>query len=462
MKNVEDIADLKKSKHSHTNKSVLDSLSKDTDGDLNFEGKKIKGGGGASDAFTKVKVGATTLIASGEDTVELVAGTNVTLQANEATKSVVISSSGGGGGSSTGDMLKSEFVLPGGRGQVLSAKNADEATHATSADTATSATTATNATEANHALEADNASEADHSATSDYALQAANVGSANTFVLQAFEKLMGKLYFEHKRLVPFDKLSKDFSLGFEPINTDVLKLGDDSYNADEYEQLEDKSGIYFVEMAEEAEDISGTVVTFNSETDIDSDYEPSADSSTMPRLLQTGEQLGSIVSKVVKIVKAVKFLVAKIGDTRKISGGIIGGYKYPTVGDGTVTGAIAALNDKLDDRGTTTPHSIQTTSVPTATFVTTDRISLPKGTYLVTVDADFGTDATAGARILLIDDQETQTNTAMNSVLSSGRACLNKSRIIILDNTTTLYMRVYQATGKTLTVTSRLNVARLA
>ena len=142
---------LKGKAHMHANKSVIDALSKDSaTGNLMFEGNPISGGGsGNTDTYGHVKVGSVTLDASGDDTIELVAGSNVTLTPNATNKSVTISASGGGGGTSTGDMLKSEFVLPGGTGQVLSAKEAD---HATNADNATSANSASTATIADKAM----------------------------------------------------------------------------------------------------------------------------------------------------------------------------------------------------------------------------------------------------------------------------------------------------------------------
>ena len=142
---------LKGKAHVHANKGVIDALSKDSaTGNLMFEGNPISGGGsGNTDTYGHVKVGSVTLDASGDDTIELVAGSNVTLTPNATNKSVTISASGGGGGTSTGDMLKSEFVLPGGTGQVLSAKEAD---HATNADNATSANSASTATIADKAM----------------------------------------------------------------------------------------------------------------------------------------------------------------------------------------------------------------------------------------------------------------------------------------------------------------------
>jgi len=63
-------------------------------------------GGTVSDAYKKIKIASTEITASGEDVLELVAGTNVTLVPDTVNKKVTINSSGGGGGTSTGDMLK--------------------------------------------------------------------------------------------------------------------------------------------------------------------------------------------------------------------------------------------------------------------------------------------------------------------------------------------------------------------
>lgn len=65
------------------------------------------GGGGLSDAFQKVKSGVTTLTASGADTLELKAGSNVTLTPDASDNSITISASGGG--QSTGDMLAADY-----------------------------------------------------------------------------------------------------------------------------------------------------------------------------------------------------------------------------------------------------------------------------------------------------------------------------------------------------------------
>ena len=63
------------------------------------------GGGGNTDTYGHVKVGSVTIDASGDDTIELVAGSNVTLTPDTTSKSVTISATGSGGGG-TSDYLQ--------------------------------------------------------------------------------------------------------------------------------------------------------------------------------------------------------------------------------------------------------------------------------------------------------------------------------------------------------------------
>lgn len=109
-----DLAQAVADDHTHSNKTVLDKLS-ESGGDLEYDGQSI---GAVKNAFKYVKVGAKTITASGgEDTYELEAGSNVTLVANETTKTVTITATGGGGGGG-GDMYKSEFATNGATGVV--------------------------------------------------------------------------------------------------------------------------------------------------------------------------------------------------------------------------------------------------------------------------------------------------------------------------------------------------------
>ena len=64
-------------------------------------------GGGTADAYKTIKVGSTDIVASGADTFEIKAGSNVTLTPDTSGKSVTINASGGG--QSTGDMLAADY-----------------------------------------------------------------------------------------------------------------------------------------------------------------------------------------------------------------------------------------------------------------------------------------------------------------------------------------------------------------
>ena len=100
-----DLADAVSKKHSHANKTQLDKIGESAGGHPTYSGKDINGS--IDNSFAKVKVNATTLTSSGEGTLELKEGTNITLVPNSSDNSVTIYSSGGSGG---GDMLKSVYA----------------------------------------------------------------------------------------------------------------------------------------------------------------------------------------------------------------------------------------------------------------------------------------------------------------------------------------------------------------
>ena len=87
-----DLAQAVTDDHTHSNKTVIDDLSDDGSGNLLYDGNPV-GGGTVNDAYKSIKVGSTTMSASGEDTFEIEAGSNVTLTAG--TKKVTIAASGG-------------------------------------------------------------------------------------------------------------------------------------------------------------------------------------------------------------------------------------------------------------------------------------------------------------------------------------------------------------------------------
>ena len=68
---------------------------------LSWDGSDYDWVAQSSDAFTTVAVGGVNIQASGGDTLNIVAGSNITLTANSATDTVTIAASGGGGGSNS-------------------------------------------------------------------------------------------------------------------------------------------------------------------------------------------------------------------------------------------------------------------------------------------------------------------------------------------------------------------------
>ena len=80
----------------NSNMDIIDAKMKEIDNKAGSGG----GGGGNTDTYGHVKVGSVTIDASGDDTIELVAGSNVTLTPDTTSKSVTISATGGGGGTS--------------------------------------------------------------------------------------------------------------------------------------------------------------------------------------------------------------------------------------------------------------------------------------------------------------------------------------------------------------------------
>ena len=300
---------LKGKAHVHANKSVIDALSKDSaTGNLMFEGNPISGGSGNTDTYGHVKVGSVTLDASGDDTIELVAGSNVTLTPNATNKSVTISASGGGGGTSTGDMLKSEFVLPGGTGQVLSAKEAD---HATNADNATSANSASTATIADKAMALyDGTNEiptnqfmqksvydADDDGVVDNAKHAVNankVGNANTSLLEKLSDSSGKLNYNGNALMlEAAQLANQAKLGefvVNQIGNNVKELALHSNITTKLSKLNSDGTIDFSNIGSKPTTLSGYGITdAYSKTEVDNKLDSWIDYPSNP-VTSTGEQ----------------------------------------------------------------------------------------------------------------------------------------------------------------------------
>ena len=89
--------------HEHSNKSVIDKFTENESGVPLYNGGKMTG-----DAFKTVKVGTTSIVATDYDTIEIIAGDNVVIDADEVNKTLKFSSVGGSG-SGGGDMYKAVY-----------------------------------------------------------------------------------------------------------------------------------------------------------------------------------------------------------------------------------------------------------------------------------------------------------------------------------------------------------------
>lgn len=89
--------------HEHSNKSVIDKFTENESGVPLYNGGKMTG-----DAFKKVKVGDKYITAEDYDTIEIVAGDNVVIDADTEKKTLKISAIGGSGGGG-GDMYKAVY-----------------------------------------------------------------------------------------------------------------------------------------------------------------------------------------------------------------------------------------------------------------------------------------------------------------------------------------------------------------
>ena len=89
--------------HEHSNKDVIDKFTENDSGVPLYDGNKMSG-----DAFKTVKVGTTSIVATDYDTIEIIAGDNVVIDADEVDKTLKFSSVGGSG-SGGGDMYKAVY-----------------------------------------------------------------------------------------------------------------------------------------------------------------------------------------------------------------------------------------------------------------------------------------------------------------------------------------------------------------
>ena len=120
------------------------------------------------------------------------------------------------------------------------------------------------------------------------------------------------------------------------------------------------------------------------------------------------------------------------------------------------------LNGKIENIGIGNNISISSTSLSSGSFLTVKTITnITPGQYILITDLNFAGTTTTGNRILLVDTTETDWNDALNSVLSQGRACLQKIRAFDLTATDTIYIRAYQNTGSAMNVNGNYKLIRL-
>ena len=123
--------------------------------------------------------------------------------------------------------------------------------------------------------------------------------------------------------------------------------------------------------------------------------------------------------------------------------------------------AINELNSNINhtnervDRAT-----ISSVSIPSGSFTTLATITVSSAGYYM-IETNVAFTAGSGIRILLVDSTETNSNTAVNSVLYEGRATAQKIRSFYLTTTNTVYIRAYQTTGANMTVSGYYELFRM-
>ena len=100
-----------------------------------------------------------------------------------------------------------------------------------------------------------------------------------------------------------------------------------------------------------------------------------------------------------------------------------------------------------------TNQTVAAKTVESGSFVTLATFTpVVAGNYLIEANASFA--AGSGNRILLVDVEESSNNTSSNSVLAEGRATLQKVRAFLLTPSDSVYIRAYQNSGSSMSVSS--------
>lgn len=126
-----------------------------------------------------------------------------------------------------------------------------------------------------------------------------------------------------------------------------------------------------------------------------------------------------------------------------------------------VNAAIDEMSEKIEAIGGITEHDSPSVSVSSGTFATLESFSVPKGTYIIITTFNQADSNQQGFRIGLIDRTETSANTSINSILATGRATIQKTRVFVIPSTTTIYIRVYQNSGSAINMNSHTEIVRI-
>lgn len=126
-----------------------------------------------------------------------------------------------------------------------------------------------------------------------------------------------------------------------------------------------------------------------------------------------------------------------------------------------VNAAIDEMSEKIEAIGGITEHDSPSVSVSSGTFATLESFSVPKGTYIIITTFNQADSNQQGFRIGLIDRTETSANTSINSILATGRATIQKTRVFVIPSTTTIYIRAYQNSGSAINMNSHTEIVRI-
>lgn len=163
-----------------------------------------------------------------------------------------------------------------------------------------------------------------------------------------------------------------------------------------------------------------------------------------------------------KIIKYLGDLFTGLG-TKLNTSNVVNNFTTTESGYALDARAGKSLNDSLGKIGTILTASAQSVSVAPNTWVNAVLLeNLPKGKYIITASASFGS-ATDGIRILMIETFQSINNSEINSVLATGRAMLNKTRAITNNSDgATLYLRLHHQSSSTLSCNVQIEAVRIA